>query len=68
MVIPSHFNKRFYMTISDLDETWYASGFVMPEKFHFHSWYEFLIKAKERCNFKFFFYAGCYLIPCNFAI
>ena len=34
-VIPSHFNKRFHMTVSELDETWYASstfGFVMSDK------------------------------------
>ena len=35
MVIPSHFNKSFHMTVSELDETWYASstfGFVMSDK------------------------------------
>ena len=34
-VIPSHVNKSFDMTISELDETWYAGstfGFVMPDK------------------------------------
>ena len=34
-VIPSHFNKSFHMTVSELDETWYASstfGFVMSDK------------------------------------
>ena len=34
-VIPSHFNKSFHMTISELDETWYASstfGFVTSDK------------------------------------
>ena len=34
-VIPSHFNKSFHMTVSELDETWYASStfdFVMSDK------------------------------------
>ena len=34
-VIPNHFNQSFYMTLSELDETWYVSstcGFVKPEK------------------------------------
>ena len=34
-VIQSHFNKNFHMTVSELDETLYASStfsFVMPDK------------------------------------
>ena len=34
-VIPNHFNQSFYMTLSELDETWYVSstcGFVKPDK------------------------------------
>ena len=34
-VIPRQFNKNFQMTVSDLDETWYAGstfGFVKPDK------------------------------------
>ena len=34
-VIPNHFNQSFYMTLSELDETWYVSstcGFVKPYK------------------------------------
>ena len=34
-VIPNHFNKSFYMTLSELDETWYVRstcGFVKTDK------------------------------------
>ena len=34
-VIPNHFNQSFYMTLSELDETWYVSstyGFMKPDK------------------------------------
>ena len=33
-VIPNHFNKSFYMTLSELDETWHVSstcGFMKPD-------------------------------------
>ena len=50
-VIPSHVNKNFDMTVSELNETWYAGsafGFVMT-KFHSHSLYGFL--ANEKFDF-----------------
>ena len=34
-VIPNHFNQSFYMTLTELDETWYVNstcGFVKPDK------------------------------------
>ena len=34
-VIPNHFNENFHMTISELNETWYASnnhGCMWPDK------------------------------------
>ena len=48
-VIPNHVNKKVHMTISELDETWYAGstfGFVLPDKISLS--YCFLVMANEK--------------------
>ena len=68
-VIPSRVNKNFHMTITELDETWYAGstfGFVMPDKIllSFVVWFP----GYGHATCIKFFCANCYLIPCNLAV
>ena len=71
-VIPNHFNKSFYMTLSELDETWCISstcGFMKPDEVSllFVVW----LLGKGPLNipvFSNFCRTGYYLNPCNFHI
>ena len=71
-VIPNHFNKSFYMTLSELDKTWCVSsvcGFMKPDEVSllFVVW----LLGKGPLNipvFSNFCHTDYYLNPCNFHI
>ena len=71
-VIPNHFNKSFYMTLSELDETWCASstcGFMKPDEVPLLSVVWLLGKGPLNIPvFSNFCRTGYYLNPCNFHI